>query len=346
MLPQMTSNNLFVLNSNKKLLILAEGFEPRALSWINHKDNKELFDKAIICKYLYHKRSNYENILLVTKQHCKNEPETLDYDRFEPTTFEINLMEKIIECNEYNEIIIDISVMSKLLIMIIIYSLKKFNGRIKIIYSEPETWGPKKEIYEKEIEKKKTEDSWISLSSIGISNVTRTPNLSSIIMQNCPTYLISFLSFNEQLFGALVNEITPSKLQLINHSCIRQDWREAAMRDIHADVINEYFNNDIEPIFSADVLDYIKVFEKLANIYCNYCYDYRIVVSPTGGKVHTIAVALLKLCCQDVHIEYPTPESYLFDDYTSAETHKIHQIVFDNFNDFIIGLSDEYGLNG
>jgi hypothetical protein len=255
-------------------------------------------------------------------------------------------LEKINECNRYDEVVIDISVMSKLLLLIIIYSLVNFNGRLRIIYSEPEIWGPQKDKYENALAEKKTNNSWISLSSVGISSVTRTPNLSSIVMQNCPTFLISFLSFNEQLFGALVNEITPSKLQIINHSCERQNWRENAMKNIHADVIHEYFSNDIEPIFTADVLDYIAVFEKLASIYCNYSYDYRIVVSPTGGKVHAVAVALLKLCCPDVHIEYPTPESYLFEDYSSDKTHMIHRIDFDNFKEFIIGLSNKYGLNG
>jgi hypothetical protein len=47
-----------------------------------------------------------------------------------------------------------------------------------------------------------------------------------------------------------------------------------------------------------------------------------------------------------VHVEYPTPESYLFEDYTSAEAHAIHQIEIENFNKFILDLSNEYKLNG
>ena len=41
MLPQMTSNNIYVdkRNNNKKLLILAEGFEERSLSWIDNNEN-------------------------------------------------------------------------------------------------------------------------------------------------------------------------------------------------------------------------------------------------------------------------------------------------------------------
>jgi hypothetical protein len=345
MLPQMTSSNIFDLNSGKKLLILAEGFETRSLSWISTKENELLFERVLICKYLYHIESKYDKLLIATKQHCLKEPETLDYDRFEPAIFENRLLEIINECKGYEEIVIDISVMSKLLILITMNSLMNFNGKLRIIYSEPEKWGPKKERYDKALADREINDSWISLSSIGISSVTRTPNLSSIIMQNCPTFLISFYSFNEQLLGALINEISPSKLQLINHSCKRQIWREGAMVKIHENLINEYFGNTIEQTISVNVLDYIAVFKGLANIYCKYCYDYRIVVSPTGGKVHAVAVALFKLCCPDVHIEYPTPESYLFEGYTSADTHAIHQIVFEFFYNFIADLSNEYGLN-
>jgi hypothetical protein len=346
MLPQMISSNTFISNSSKNILILAEGFEARSLSWISDKENKIVFNKIFICKYRFHTENKFNDILKEAKLHCLSEPEILEYNRFVPTIFERQFLQIAKEYKEYDEIFIDISVMSKLLIMIIMYALKYFTGKISILYSEPETWGPvSKEKFEKALLDRKI-GSWISLSSVGISDVVRTPNLSSVIMQNSPIFLISFLSFNEQLFGALVNEISPSKLQLINHSCKRQGWRENAMLKIHDDVIQEYFGRDIEPIFSTDVLDYISVFEKLAGIYRKYCYEYRIIISPTGGKVHAISAALFKICCSDVHIEYPTPESYLFEDYSSDETHAIHRIDFDNFRKFVKDLSNEYGLNG
>jgi len=346
MLPQMISNNTFISNSSKNILVLAEGFEARSLSWISDKENKIVFSKIFICKYRFHTENKFNDVLKEAKQHCLGEPEILEYNRFEPTIFERQFLQIAKEYKDYDEIFIDISVMSKMLIMIIMYSLKYFSGGISIIYSEPETWGPSsKEKFENALLKREN-NSWISLSSIGVSDVVRTPNLSSVIMQNNPIYLISFLSFNEQLFGALINEISPSKLQLINHFCKRHNWREDAILKIHDDVIQEYFGKDIEPIFSADVLDYISVFEELASIYRKYCYEYRIIISPTGGKVHAVSAALFKLCCPDVHVEYPTPESYLFEDYSSDETHMIHRIDFDKFRKFVSDLSDEYKLNG
>jgi len=341
----MTSSNIFISDSSKKLLVLAEGFESRSLSWISDKQNKLHFNRALICKYRFHSKTNFDKVLSATKQHCSNEPEILEYDRFEPTVFERKIQAIADECRDYNEIIIDISVMSKLLVLIVIYSFIHFNGKLRIVYTEPETWGPTHERYMEALANKEKKYSWVSLSSKGISNVTKTPNLSSIIMQNSPSLLVSFYSFNEQLLGALINEISPSKLQLINHFCNRQKWREEAMVKIHENVIQEFFGESIEETFSAHVLDYIAVFEKLADIYNKHCYNYRIIISPTGGKVHALAVALLKLCCPDVHIEYPTPESYLFEDYTSEKTHAVHQIVFEKFNHFITDLSSKFIIN-
>jgi hypothetical protein len=346
MLPQMTMNNIFDSESNNKLLILAEGFENRSLSWINSKENKLIFNRVLLCKYRFHERTNFDEVLKVTKHHCSSEPDVIDYNRFEPSIFEIQFLEIINTCNNYDEIFIDISVMSKMLILIILYSLKNYVGKLKIIYSEPETWGPTEEKYNKALSDKKINYSWISLSSVGISNVTRTPNLSSIIMQNCPTLLISNYSFNEQLLGALLNEISPSKLQMISHSCKRQKWREEAMIKIHDNVIYEFFHDSIENKISADVLDYGSVFEKLTGVYKEHCYDYRIIISPTGSKLHAVSAALLKLCCPDIHVEYPTPDSYFFEDYSSNKTHTIHRIDFKNFKEFIIRLTNEYKLNG
>jgi len=345
MLPHVNEKDIFKSSARRKILILAEGFEERSLSWIDNEKNTLIFDEAIICKYFNHKKTRFDDLKIAVKKHCKTEPIVFEYNRFEPTSFEMNFRFKIQSISDYDEVFIDISVMSKFLIMIIICSLINFRGKLKIIYSEPNQWGPTEKQFEEAISTKEF-GSWISLSSVGVRDIVRTPNLSSVTMQNCPVYLIAFLSFNERLLSALISEISPSRLQLVNHSCERQKWREPAMIEIHKDVIDEYYNKGIEEIFTTTVLDYKAVFEKLAEIYRERCYDYRIMVSPTGGKIHAVSTALFKLCCPDVHVEYPTPESYVFDNYTSAESCSVHQITFPCFKNFIKELSNSYNLNG
>jgi hypothetical protein len=59
-----------------------------------------------------------------------------------------------------------------------------------------------------------------------------------------------------------------------------------------------------------------------------------------------LGCALIKLCCHDIHIEYPIPESYYIDGYSSSEIRQIHQVVFNNIPEIITKISSEYKLNG
>lgn len=199
--------------------------------------------------------------------------------------------------------------MSKMLIMIILHLLRTYPYRIRIIYSEPNTWSPSEEEY---LSKKPQleQGSLLSLSSIGIYNFVRTPGLSSIAMQDSPSLLVAFASSNGLLVNALANELNPSLTCFINAKNYREPWREHAAMDIQKTLIDGFplYTNDI---YCFELLDYQSVFEALAAVYRENCYRRRIIVSPTGGKMHTIACALIKNCCPDIHIEYPTPESYI-----------------------------------
>ena len=72
MLPQMIQSNTFISTANKKLLILAEGFEARSLSWINNEENKLIFNRALLCRYSSHEKNRLEDVLDATKRHCSD----------------------------------------------------------------------------------------------------------------------------------------------------------------------------------------------------------------------------------------------------------------------------------
>lgn len=164
-------------------------------------------------------------------------------------------------------------------------------------------------------------------------------------MQNAPALLIAFTSSNEQALSALFNEVVPSSALLINAKNDREPWREEAAIQINQRVMND-FRIYRTAINSFNLLDYISVFEFIAEIYRNNCYSKRIIVSPTGGKMHTLSCALIKACCQDIHIEYPTPESYHFEDYSSDEIRMIHEVYFPHFNYFLKEMAQKFELNG
>lgn len=331
-------------NSSSRLLIIAEGFEKRSLAWINSLEDNVLFSDAIICKYNPVKVSLYEEMLESVKARTQNHPQIIEYNRFEPTLFEVEVREQILQFGNYEDIYIDITVMSKLLIMIIMHELKRVASHVHFIYTEPVSWGPTQEKYYQAM-KDRRQGGAIGLSSIGVGDIVRTPGLSSIVMQNNPAVLIAGLSFNEQIVRILVNEINPERLILINQGCDKDEWREDAIVDIHQAIIDEYAN---QPglVKKYNLKEYDKVFELLVEIYKKYWLTNRIIISPTGYKMHAISFALLKICCSDVHIEYPTPDSYLFEDYSSEEILATYEILFTNYREILVHLVETYELNG
>lgn len=343
MLPLMKEYNT-ISTSENKLLIIAEGFESRALAWLNNLEAPVMFENAIICEYVPAKKSRYSEVLELVKKHTRNQPINLKYNRFEPTIFEMELRKCLSNVDIYNDIYVDITVMSKLLVMIVINELKNYNQNLHFIYSEPVSWGPSEEQYKAAMSERKN-GSAICLSSIGVGDIVRTPALSSVVMQKNPVVLITGLSFNEQIVNILVNEINPEKVFLINQGCERDKWREGAIEQIHRGILDEYAHQ--KDVMSKFLLtEYDKVFELLVDIYKKYWLTNRIIVSPTGYKMHAISFALMKICCPDIHIEYPTPDSYLFEGYSSAEVKCIHELEFNDFADCMRNIYAQYELGG
>ncbi len=336
----------FSINKSR-LLITSEGFEERSLSFLSQELPK-CFDKIIISKYYPLKKSRYNELLSVIYKHYSNDVvHEITFNRIEPFLFEIEMQEHLAECSsQFDEIVLDISVMSKYMIMQIMSLLKDYSGELRVIYTEPMQYAPLKE---SELLEEQT--SATVLPSVGVQNIIRTPLLTSLIMQQSPSMLVTFLSFNEQLIRALLSECNPARLMLINGVPPHLAWREAAMNDIHKNIIKEYYRDNQTDkdgllVRKCSTLNYTETFELIADIYKKFGEDYRIILSPTGSKMQAIGCALIKNCCEDIHIEYPTPESYYVDGFSSSEIREIHQVYFSNFQSHIQLLSGEYCLNG
>lgn len=330
----------------KRILLIAEGFEPRSLSWIKRQPTETLFQHAVICKYFPSTRNRFDEMVQEVTKRTNSSPLVIEYNRFEPTAFEQEFaMQMSVLLTENCEVVIDVSAMSKMLIMIIVNLFRDYNNDLRLVYTEPKTWKPSEDEYLAAVEDIRTYGSRIALSSIGVFDITRTSRLASVVMQNSPTLLVAFTSSNEQALSALFNAVVPSSALLINAKNGREPWREEAAIQINQRVMND-FRIYRTAINSFDLLDYISVFKYLAEIYRRNCYSKRIIVSPTGGKIHTLSCALIKACCQDIHIEYPTPESYHFDDYSSNEINAIYEVHFPHFKYLLKEMTKKFDLNG
>jgi len=351
----MTLPNIRVLSPNETILsksslfICCEGFEERSLAFIKLLNTSQTFNKSIIITYKPEKKSRLNELLSIVIDRTSSEPIIYDFNRYEPQLFETELLNNIESILiDIDEIVIDISVMSKLIIIILILVVSKYNGKLRIVYTEPVQYAPTHE----EFEKYKADNTYIGcLPSNGVHDVVRTALTSSVIMQSAPSIVIAFASFNEQLVRALLSVINPSHFYLLNSVPPRLQWREEAMQYINKGIIEEYhsenkIDSDGRLINKVSTLYYNETFDYLSEMYKTYCYSYRMIISPTCSKLQALGCGLFKICCPDVHIEYPTPESINFTGYSTNEVACLYEVKFDNFVSELRVVCEHYTLNG
>lgn len=336
-------------NPKKRMLILAEGFEERSNSFISGCSEVS-FDKIVVCRYVPEKESKYTILKSIIKEsHKASSVSELVFNRYNPFEFENALSILFSDMGLYDEIVLDISVMSKYMIIQIMCSLAAYNNNLIVIYTEPESYAPSEKEFETNIVGS-GQDAAALLPSCGVHDIVRTPLLTSLVMQKSPAILVSFLSFNEQLIRALLSEFNPVHLFLINGVPPELSWREKAMAIIHKRILTEYqSDNPVDenglPKRKSSTLWYKETFNILSDIYKTYCVTNRIVVSPTGSKMQAVGTSLIKMCCQDIHIEYPTPESYFVSGYSSSNIKTIHQVLFLGFKHVLKAVVADYKLN-
>jgi hypothetical protein len=226
--------------------------------------------------------------------------------------------------------------MSKLLILISLCKLSGFEGTLRIVYCEADDYSPTQEEYQK---------SSIAMGSIatfpshGVESIIRTKCLSSIRMQGQPVTLIAFTSFNEQLVRHMLGTISPHRLLFINGRPPRPDyaWRERATQSIHQGLIDEYIADNLTDKKTglvrrvASTLNYRETIHCFKEIYQQFGLYERIICATTGSKMQTVGLFFSKVIYPDIHIEYPTPNSYFVQGF-SMGVRNVHEIVLPHFS--------------
>ncbi|MBI4651734.1 hypothetical protein HY745_10720 [Candidatus Desantisbacteria bacterium] len=330
------------LNPNKsRLFIGAYGFEDRRCGWSNYqKEQGKILKSAILFKYVRPKGDN--KIIEIKKSLNKIgilRPIEINYDVMEPSNIENNIRKKLKNVLDgIEEVIVDISTMTKLSILVCLCKLVNFNGTLRIIYTEAKDYAPTKKEYE---EYKESMKKIAKFPSQGFETIIRVKCLSSIRMQGQPVTMIAFTSFNEQLISHMMGTINPHRLLFINGRPPRKDfsWREIATYEIYKELIEEYpagnpINKEglLERV--ASTLDYKDTIDNINEIYNKYGNHERIICTATGSKMQTVGLFFSKMLHPDIHIEYPTPDSY-FVKRTAEGIQQVHEIVIKHFSEFI-----------
>jgi hypothetical protein len=317
-----------VLPNRSRILYLgALGFERRGAEWLRRQAVASFTQSsAILFDYFPPKAESRETELraelnrvgivsIANIQSDMRETAKLEYS----VTQHLNKGLRAVD-----EVVVDVSGMSKLLILICLCKLREYPVRVRIAYTELAHYAPRRVEFEDAMSKGLTADS--PFPSRGIESVVRSPALSSIRMQGQPVTLVAFASFNEQLVRHIVASVTPHRLILVGGIPPREElsWREEAVQRIHQKVIEEYrrdnpLDQEGRLSFRVSTLYYGETFDLLLNLYHQWGSHERMMGAATGSKMQTVGLALAKQVLPDIHIEYPTPRSYYVRDDDTSE---------------------------
>lgn len=336
-------------NRKKRLFIGAYGFEDRTLGWVSFQDSKNAVETALMFKYVpskgdgKHPNKIDEFISSLRRLGLSNEPIEMEYNWFLPNDIESRI-ENYIESNleDVEEVILDISSMTKFLMLICLCKLVTFEGKIRVIYTEAENYSPSIDEYNMS---KEDMAFLVRYPSQGVLAIARAICLSSIRMQGQPVTLIAFTSFNEQLVRHLLGTMNPHRLIFINGKPPRKEfaWRECATQEVHSKLINEYFyDNPLDGngllVNTVSTLDYIETTAKIDSIYKDIGENERIICGITGSKMQTVGLFFTKMLHPDIHMEYPTPDSYYVEGLSSG-IRDIYEIEIPRFASFISNIT-------
>ncbi|MFA5267666.1 MAG: hypothetical protein WC379_06810 [Methanoregula sp.] len=341
-LPKIIELNLDNIPDNAVFIGVA-GFEDRSLAFLSEcKLLTKKFQKIFGIKYLPVQENNLieDFTKLAKKSSIEKTIEWVTYNRFDPESFYETLNEKIEEIICTGNIVIDISGMSKFLIIILLTELAKKPVTVDIIYSEAEIYHPIKDVYENHLENFQKNITPFFLTT-NVYRIVTTPQLSSNSMQGAPLLIIAFPTFNYRDFFTLLNTLTPQYLIEIEgkpHNK-KDNWRQEAIHKINERLAKD-FQPNIEQIFckSVSTFEYIETIKMLSECYLTeeYQYTHKCIIAPTGSKLQTLGVFFFKQIYPDIHLVYPVTEHFL-KDYTNGWK-KIWHIKVENFPKIISAL--------
>lgn len=334
-----------ILSFNTKFLshslayIGAAGFEDRATTVLDNliRDGFKI-ESAIAITYEPYDSRNRVKEFREKLEKVSTSTSWIVYNRHDPQNFQ-NQIPALLRVIKSSSIIVDISAMSKLLIMILLQSLRRMHNELIIAYAEAEVYHPTRKEFE---EAKKRIAGTPDFLTSDVYRILHVTSLSSSSMQGHPVLLITYPTFNHIEMVALHNELYPQRMTLIEGKPHEKhnEWRLEAIREINRKVMDDPDYRSESKILST--FDYIPNIESLEEIYREYKYTHKILLSPTGSKFQTVADFMFKQLHPDVQIVYPVTKSFIGE--YSEGCKALWCISIKNFRDFISQL-DRYRMD-
>lgn len=320
------------------IYIGAAGFEDRSLAVLKKiKENRKTLSHIVGIEYQpYYCKNNKDGFEHLASELVPSNDNIkwIKFDRENPGQLDASLKSIREICAQFSHIWLDISAMSKLLILVLLEALRDIDVSLTIAYAEAEVYHPDRKEFEGKIKQVKRTMQTLEFLTSGVAGVVTTSALSSIAMQNYPTALVAFPTFNSQLLSALLTEVTPQDLIIVEGEPLRDlnKWRQTAIRKL-----NQEFYASAKATYVASTFYYDKTIKLLEKICQDYRFTHELVVAPANSKLQTVGVFFFKQMHPEIQILYPTPKSFIFNHYTER-VKQIHQISFHSYCRFVHSL--------
>ena len=304
-------------------LVMCAGFEDRALAVIEQmqREGHKGFAVAVIQYLPTHQHNRISELLKLCDQLNVRTSEFV-YDRERPAGFGEHIAEFL---QQFPRAMIDVSGMSRLLIVQIMAALlKKQEVNVTVIYGEANVYLPSRETFDRDRRASGLRSSVGYLSS-GIFEVVTTPELGSVSMLGEPIRLVAFPSFDPAQLGNLIQELQPTHIDVIHGTSPREDmaWRTQAVQELNGSSLKQ---REVQNQYRLSTLHYAETIDTLSKIYaCRSAFD-RLVVSPTGSKMQSVAVGIFRAVFDDIQIVYPTPQTFVEPESYTRGLRQLYQV--------------------
>lgn len=293
------------------VVVLCAGFEERAtfaLENIVKGGAKGL--TAVVVEYAPEYGENQKSAMARLCEEGGLSVEWVQYDRCLPAGAGVTMASRT---RGAGRVYIDVSAMSRMLIVQLLVALAAEIGGlagVTVLYTEAEKYPPTKAGVEAGLGGVGGGARVDSYISSGVWELAAVPELSAPIAESEATRLVVFPSFNPAQLKLLLQELQPTFVELISGvpPRLENQWRPGAILRCNEVAVRGLRGVNVH---EASTLDYRDTLRVILELYDKRSAFDKLVCSPSGSKMQSVAVGVARCFLEDLQIVYPTPQVFL-----------------------------------
>ena len=301
------------------VLLTCAGFEDRAIEVLRRAVSAGCRGFRVLCiEYLPELSANQGEEIASLCAQAQGTLESLTFDREHPAGAAERILARVPDSLCLH---VDLSGMSRILIVQLVAALVRSarTARSEVLYCSANVYPPRREQVESNLAEHTDLVGLTMFVSAGVFGLTIVPELSSVAMQGQPIRVIAFPSWNTKQLAAVCSEVQASHFTIVHGipPDPRNAWRLGAIRSL-----NRVESLPAQEECNVSTLDYRETLDLLLNIYNTNRQREKLVVSPTGSKMQSLAVGVVCAFLRDLQVVYPTPRLFAVPaDYTRGVGH-------------------------